>query len=62
MSEQVTIIPVMYRDGDNNKSSSAILCGGAITDELRTRLRNALAAGRRYVPTQLGLSHPGASR
>lgn len=62
MSDQVTIIPVMYRDGDNYKSSSAIICRGPITDELKARLRNSLDAGRWYVPTQLDLSHPGVGQ
>ncbi|GAB36189.1 hypothetical protein [Gordonia otitidis] len=59
VSETITIIPVMYRDGSNCKRSSAIVAVGEVTDAQITRLRAALDDKVYYCPEQLELTHHG---
>ena len=54
-----TVIPVMYRDGDNYKIHGTIVAEGSITNAERESLREALDSGEYYLPLQLGLEYYG---
>lgn len=59
-SGMVTVIPVMYRDADNNKVFASYIAAGAISTEQRTRLAATLGEDGRFVAEQVGLPHAGA--
>lgn len=59
--ELATVVPVQYRDRANHQTAGSIELAGVITPTQIAALRAALHEGRYYVPSQLGLSHLGAS-
>ncbi len=56
----VVLVEFVYQDGSNYKESRTLAFEGALTEELRERLRNALSDGEQYLPTQIGHEHLGA--
>lgn len=54
-----TLIPYLYRDGDNYKSTGVLLADGAITETQVAAMRDVLDVDDRFIPAQLGLPHLG---
>lgn len=53
----VTVLPVMYRDGDNYKRHDSIIVAGEFTPADIEALRSTLDEGEHYAPVDVGLPH-----
>lgn len=59
ISEQWTVFPVLYRDGENNRAHAAYIAKGAISAQQLVQLAETLTdpSPGWFIPAQLGLSH-----